>query len=75
MAGTLLHSHPFPLEKEFKIENEVDNVRDWAELISKKYPEERKAAEHIAEYLVQKITELDLAPVSPSTRISITSTS
>ncbi|HEY3473550.1 MAG TPA: phosphotransferase [Anaerolineales bacterium] len=61
-----LHSRPFPLEKEFKIENEVDNIRDWAELISKNYPEERKAAEHIAEYLIQKTAELDF-----STRVSI----
>jgi hypothetical protein len=56
-----LHSHRFPLEKEFKLENEVDNIRDWAELISKKYPDERKAAEHIADYLVQKTAELDFS--------------
>lgn len=61
-----LHTHPFPLEKEFKIENEVENIRDWAELISKKYPDERKAATHIAEYLAQKTTELDF-----STRVPI----
>ena len=60
-----LHTHQIPLEKEFKIENEVDNVREWAELISKKYPEERKAANHIADYLVQKINELDFSERVP----------
>ena len=56
-----LHTHQFPLEKEFKVENEVDNIREWAESISKKYPDERKAANHIADYLVQKTTELDFS--------------
>ena len=60
-----LHTHQFPLEKEFKVENEVDNIRDWAELISKKYPDERKAATHIADYLVQKTTELDFSAHVP----------
>jgi aminoglycoside phosphotransferase (APT) family kinase protein len=56
-----LHTHQIPLEKEFKVENEVDNIREWAELVSKKYPDERKAATHIAEYLVQKAAELDFS--------------
>src|SRR5687767_12894586 len=30
-----LHTHQIPLEKEFKVENEVDNIREWAALISK----------------------------------------
>jgi aminoglycoside phosphotransferase (APT) family kinase protein len=56
-----LHTHKIPLEKEFKVENEVDNIRDWAELVSKKYPDERKAATHIADYLIQKTAELDFS--------------
>ncbi len=56
-----LHTHQIPLEKEFKVENEVDNIREWAELISKKYPDERKAANHVADYLVQKTSELDFS--------------
>ncbi|HJR79786.1 MAG TPA: phosphotransferase [Anaerolineales bacterium] len=56
-----LHTHQFPLEKEFKVENEVDNIREWAELVSKKYPDERKAATHIADYLIQKTAELDFS--------------
>jgi aminoglycoside phosphotransferase (APT) family kinase protein len=60
-----LHSHQIPLEKEFKIENEVDNIRDWAELISQKYPDERKAAGHIADYLIQKTTALDFSARIP----------
>ncbi|HLO14267.1 MAG TPA: phosphotransferase, partial [Anaerolineales bacterium] len=56
-----LHTHQISLEKEFKVENEVDNIREWAELISKKYPDEREAANHIADYLVQKTTELDFS--------------
>jgi hypothetical protein len=60
-----LHTHQFPLEKEFKVENEIDNIRDWAELISQKYPKERQAATHIAEYLVQRTTELDFSAHVP----------
>jgi aminoglycoside phosphotransferase (APT) family kinase protein len=56
-----LHTHQFPLEKEFKVENEIDNIRDWAELISKQYPAERNAATHIADYLIQKAGELDFS--------------
>ncbi len=56
-----LHIHQFPLEKEFKVENEVDNIREWAELISKKYPDEKKAAHHIADYLVEGTTKLDFS--------------
>jgi aminoglycoside phosphotransferase (APT) family kinase protein len=56
-----LHTHQIPLEKEFKLENEIDNIRDWAELIAKKYPAERKAATHIADYLIQQTTELDFS--------------
>lgn len=56
-----LHTHQIPLEKEFKVENEVDNIREWAEFVSKKYPEESKAANHIADYLVQKAAELDFS--------------
>jgi hypothetical protein len=60
-----LHTHPFPLEKEFKVENEVDNIREWADLISSKFPEERRAANHIAEYLIQRTTELDFSARIP----------
>jgi aminoglycoside phosphotransferase (APT) family kinase protein len=56
-----LHTHQFPLEKEFKVENEIDSIREWVEIISKKYPDERKAASHIADYLVQRTTELDFS--------------
>jgi len=57
----LLHTHKIPLEKEFKVENEVDNIRDWAELVSRKYPDERKAATYIADYLIQKTAKLDFS--------------
>src|SRR6185503_9352717 len=60
-----LHTHKIPLEKEFKVENEVDNIRDWAELVSKKYPDERKAISHIADYLIQKTAELDFSARVP----------
>jgi aminoglycoside phosphotransferase (APT) family kinase protein len=56
-----LHTHKFPLEKEFKVENEVDNIRDWADLISKKYSAETKAVNHIADYLVGRTAELDFS--------------
>jgi Ser/Thr protein kinase RdoA (MazF antagonist) len=56
-----LHTHQIPLEKKFKVENEVDNIRDWAALISKKYPAETRAANHIADYLVQRTAELDFS--------------
>ena len=54
-----LHTHQIPLEKEFKVENEVDNIRDWAELVCKKYPDESQATNHIADYLVKKATEFE----------------
>ena len=57
-----LHTHQIPLEKEFKVENEVDNIRDWAELVSKKYPDERKAVSHIADYLIQKMVKMPWEP-------------
>lgn len=60
-----LHTHQFPLEKEFKVENEIDSIREWAELISKKYPDESKAAHHIADYLIEKTTELDFSSRVP----------
>ncbi|HET9590142.1 MAG TPA: phosphotransferase [Anaerolineales bacterium] len=60
-----LHTHQFPLEKEFKVENEIDSIREWAELISKKYPDESKAANHIADYLIEKTTRLDFSPRVP----------
>ena len=60
-----LHTHQFPLEKEFKVENEVDNIHEWAELVSKKYPAESKAVHHIADYLVQKAAELDFSARVP----------
>src|SRR5262249_22756004 len=50
-----------PLEKEFKVQNEVENIRDWAQLICKKYPDESQAANHIADYLVKKATEFDFS--------------
>jgi hypothetical protein len=56
-----LHTHPIPLEKEFKVENEIDNIREWAELICKKFPDESQAANHIADYLVKKATEYDFS--------------
>jgi len=68
MAGqwlAQLHTHPIPLEKEFKVQNEVDNIREWAEMVSKKYPAETKAANHIADYLIQTTTELDFSARVP----------
>jgi hypothetical protein len=56
-----LHTHRFPLEKEFRVENEVDNIQEWAALICKKYPDESRAANHISGYLVNKATEFDFS--------------
>jgi aminoglycoside phosphotransferase (APT) family kinase protein len=60
-----LHTHRFPLEKEFRVENEIDSIREWVEIISKKYPKERDAAAHIADYLIQRTTELDFSAHVP----------
>jgi aminoglycoside phosphotransferase (APT) family kinase protein len=60
-----LHTHPFPLEKEFKVENEVGAIREWAELICKKYPEETKATNHIVDYLVTRAQEIDFSVQAP----------
>jgi aminoglycoside phosphotransferase (APT) family kinase protein len=56
-----LHTHRIPLEKEFRVENELDNIRDWAELICKKYPDESRAVNHIAAYLTDRATEIDFS--------------
>lgn len=53
-----LHSHRFPLEKQFKVENEIDNIREWTELISHKYPDETRAVRHIAGYLVDRALDI-----------------
>lgn len=54
-----LHMHQFPLEKVFRVENEIDSIREWSELICNKYPGESQAAQHIADYLVKKAPEFD----------------
>jgi aminoglycoside phosphotransferase (APT) family kinase protein len=56
-----LHAHRIPLEKEFRVENEIDNIQDWAELICKKYPDESRAVNHIADYLVNKAATLSFS--------------
>jgi aminoglycoside phosphotransferase (APT) family kinase protein len=53
-----LHSKRFQLEKQFKVESEIDNFREWADLISVKYPDESRAARHIAAYLIDQATIL-----------------
>jgi aminoglycoside phosphotransferase (APT) family kinase protein len=60
-----LHTHQIPLDKKFKVENEVDNIRDWAGLISRKYPAETRAANHIADYLIQRTAELNFSANIP----------
>ncbi len=71
-----LHTHQFPLEKEFKVENEVDNIREWAELISKKYPERDQGSQSYCRLPGRKgEPNLTLAFMFPSTRIFITSIS
>ena len=54
-----LHSHHLPLEKEFKIESEVGSIREWAEMICKKYPQETQATTHITDYLVRRANEME----------------
>jgi len=54
-----LHTRQFRLDKEFRVENEVDSIREWAELICKKYPGESQAVRHIADYLVDKATQFE----------------
>jgi aminoglycoside phosphotransferase (APT) family kinase protein len=54
-----LHTHRFPLEKQFKVENEIDSIREWADLISNTYPDESRAVRHIASYLIDQAPVLD----------------
>jgi len=60
-----LHTHHIPLEKEFRVENELDSIRDWADLICKKYPDESQAVNHIAAYLIDRATEMDFSVQVP----------
>jgi aminoglycoside phosphotransferase (APT) family kinase protein len=46
------------LEKQFQISNEVDNIQEWVELISRKFPEEADAAQEIARYLLDRLDKL-----------------
>jgi aminoglycoside phosphotransferase (APT) family kinase protein len=55
-----LHTHRVPIEKKFSMKDEVDNIREWAELITQKYPEEGKAARNIAAYLLRQADRLVL---------------
>jgi hypothetical protein len=49
-----LHQHRLSLEKEFQIAAEFDNIREWANLIAAKYPQEAEAAWRIAQYLLDR---------------------
>ena len=49
-----LHQHRIPLEKQFQITSEYDNIREWANIISTKYPQEAEAAWRIASYLLDR---------------------
>ncbi len=49
-----LHQHRLPLEKQFQIASEFDNIREWAQLIAAKYPQEAEAAWRIANYLLDR---------------------
>ena len=61
MASTwlsMLHGHQIELDKRFQIANEVDNIQEWVELISNKFPDESSAAEAVAGYLLDRFDEL-----------------
>lgn len=53
-----LHNHRIPLDKEFHIEDEFDNIHEWVGIISLKYPEESEAASRLARYLLDRANEL-----------------
>ncbi len=53
-----LHQHHMPLEKQFQVANEIDNIHEWADLVSEKYPEETRAAGRIADYLIDRADRL-----------------
>jgi aminoglycoside phosphotransferase (APT) family kinase protein len=68
MASTWLatfHQHPLALEKQFQISNEVDNIQEWVELISRKFPEEVDAAQEIARYLLDRLDKLPFETKGP----------
>ena len=60
-----LHQSHLPIEKTFKIEDEISNLHDWVELIGNKYPEEKAAAANISNYLQDQVDDLVLANTSP----------
>jgi hypothetical protein len=77
LASTWLatfHGYPLLLEKHFQISNEVDNIQEWVDLISRKFPEEADAAQEIARYLLDRLDKLPFRQV-PITKISTTSIS
>lgn len=60
-----LHQSKLPIEKKFRIEDEISNLHDWVDLIGSKYPEERAAASEIATYLLNQMDRIHLDLHSP----------
>lgn len=68
LASTWLatfHQHWLPLEKQFLIANETDNIQEWVELISGKYPDETSAAQDVAGYLLDRLDNLTFETAVP----------
>lgn len=60
-----LHTHRIPLEKQFQIASEYDNIREWANIISSKYPQEAEAAWRIASNLLDRGENLHFDTLTP----------
>jgi hypothetical protein len=60
-----LHTHQIPLEKQFKVANEIEAIQEWGTLICQKYPEEARAVQHITAYLIEKATSLEFDQHTP----------
>ena len=61
----LLHGQTIPMEKQFSIPAEFDNIHTWMECILTAYPHESAPLQTIVDFLLENFTGLDFDSHSP----------
>lgn len=68
MAGEwlgILHSHPLPLDRYFRLAPELVNIQAWAVLVGHKYPDLAESALQISNHLQEHSSEMAFETSSP----------